>query len=308
MPSRQQNLSRTGEWSFSLLGKLARSRHVVSEGEEITVSGSVKNDGLRLGTVYVQLLVTDSYNHRRVLFDSDKNLPGNERYSLRLVDIDIGKTRRFSCRLVIPAVSSNKHFDLQVKIWNPHFLWKRGKPYCFLASEWYGGFEVLKSGLTRPRVFVSYSWDSAEHKAWVLQLVEELRKYGIECILDQRDILGGDELPLVLEKWIMQSKAILVVCTANYTKKANGRKSGGVGFETVISAAKYMKCSPKGRANFIPITRDNDLREKLPRYLGDRMYVDMSGDNWRAEPMQGLVAAIRKRLELKGRATETHRD
>jgi hypothetical protein len=197
----------------------------------------------------------------------------------------------------MPSGSSGRHFDLQVKIWNPQFLWKRRHQYCFYASEWYGGFEVLASPATRPKVSISYSWDSDQHRKWVLQLVEELRKYGIECVLDQKDLRGGDELPFVLEKWITKLKVTLVICTANYTRKANSRRSGGVGFETVVSTAKFIKLSHRGRANFIPIVRDNELREKLPRYLGDRMYVDMSGDNWRAEPMQDLVAAIRKRLE-----------
>lgn len=43
---------------------------------------------------------------------------------------------------------------------------------------------------------------------------------------------------------------------------------------------------------FILIVRNNALPRgrKLPTYLGSVLYVDISGDNWRAEPMLDLLA------------------
>jgi len=35
-----------------------------------------------------------------------------------------------------------------------------------------------------PRVFISYSWDSPEHKLWVESFAQELRKEGIDARLD----------------------------------------------------------------------------------------------------------------------------
>lgn len=35
-----------------------------------------------------------------------------------------------------------------------------------------------------PRVFISYSHDSVEHKAFVLQLANRLRADGLDCQLD----------------------------------------------------------------------------------------------------------------------------
>src|SRR5205814_4570215 len=37
---------------------------------------------------------------------------------------------------------------------------------------------------TAPRVFVSYTHESKENKAWVLKLATDLRKYGVDAILD----------------------------------------------------------------------------------------------------------------------------
>jgi len=36
-----------------------------------------------------------------------------------------------------------------------------------------------------PCVFISYSWDSLEHRQWVAQLATSLRQNGVEVILDQ---------------------------------------------------------------------------------------------------------------------------
>jgi hypothetical protein len=86
--------------------------------------------------------------------------------------------------------------------------------------------------------------------------------------------------------------------TENYTRKADNRESGGVGFETIISSHEYKVRTAEERARFIPIIRDNGLPEgrKLPKYLGSAIYVDMSGDNWHAKPMLALVNAIRRHI------------
>ena len=39
--------------------------------------------------------------------------------------------------------------------------------------------------MTAPRAFVSYSWDDESHKSWVATLATDLRRDGIETILDQ---------------------------------------------------------------------------------------------------------------------------
>ena len=45
-----------------------------------------------------------------------------------------------------------------------------------------------------PTVFISYSWDSEEHKKWVSDLSKKLSLYGIKTILDENDLELGDEL------------------------------------------------------------------------------------------------------------------
>lgn len=40
------------------------------------------------------------------------------------------------------------------------------------------------------QAFISYSWDSEEHKTWVRHLVDKLLQSGIPVILDQYDLRG----------------------------------------------------------------------------------------------------------------------
>jgi hypothetical protein len=48
-----------------------------------------------------------------------------------------------------------------------------------------------------PKLFISYSWSSEAHAAWVLELATELREVGIDVILDKWDLKEGhDAQPL----------------------------------------------------------------------------------------------------------------
>lgn len=42
--------------------------------------------------------------------------------------------------------------------------------------------------------FIFYSWDSDSHKARVLKLASDLRRHGVDVVLDQWDLRLGDDL------------------------------------------------------------------------------------------------------------------
>ena len=44
-----------------------------------------------------------------------------------------------------------------------------------------------------PKVFISYSHDSPEHRRWVSELGAKLRHSGVDAILDQWDLGPGDD-------------------------------------------------------------------------------------------------------------------
>lgn len=84
-----------------------------------------------------------------------------------------------------------------------------------------------------PKVFISYSHDSMEHKKWVLELAMRMRNNGIDAILDQWKLNPGDDLPHFMETNLASSDYTIMVCSTKYVEKANSGK-GGVGYEKTI--------------------------------------------------------------------------
>src|SRR6202162_1359561 len=94
-----------------------------------------------------------------------------------------------------------------------------------------------------PKLFVSYSWTSPDHEAWVLRLATELRESGIDVILDKWDLKEGHDAHAFMERMVTDEtiKKVALICDAAYVSKANSR-SGGVGTETqIITPDIYAK-------------------------------------------------------------------
>jgi len=123
-----------------------------------------------------------------------------------------------------------------------------------------------------PRVFISYSHDSAEHKSWVLDLATTLRNRGVEAVLDQWDLRPGDDLPHFMEMELTKCEFVVMVCTENYVTKANAGE-GGVGYEKMIMTASILERIDSNK--IIPIIRQigTSLR---PTFLNSKLYIDFS--------------------------------
>ena len=127
-----------------------------------------------------------------------------------------------------------------------------------------------------PKVFISYSHDSPEHKQWVSELSTKLRHKGVDAILDQWDLGLGDDMTLFMERGIRDSDRVLVICTDNYVSKANAGE-GGVGYERMIVTAQVAQNI--GTDKFIPIIRQASGEEQTPTFLGTRVYADFRNES-----------------------------
>ena len=127
-----------------------------------------------------------------------------------------------------------------------------------------------------PKVFISYSHDSPEHRRWVSELGTKLRRSGIDAILDQWDLGPGDDVTQFMERGIRDSDRVLVICTDRYVRQANAGK-GGVGYERQIVTAQLIQ--NLGTNKFIPIIRQASGEEKTPTFLVTRMYVDLRDES-----------------------------
>ena len=143
--------------------------------------------------------------------------------------------------------------------------------------------------MTNPSVFLSYSHDSAAHKAWVRKLAEDLRTQGVDATLDQWDLRHGADLVAFMEAGIREAERVLMVCSSNYVRKAEQRK-GGAGYEGMIVTSHVARSTDT--VKFIPLVRDNPAEPLLPDFLGPRLWLDFRDDAHYAERLEDLVREL----------------
>lgn len=141
-----------------------------------------------------------------------------------------------------------------------------------------------------PKVFISYSWESNEHKDWVRLLSERLIQNGVNVRLDQWHISLGQSLTQFMETEVQTSDFVLVVCTKEYRRKSLDR-AGGVGYEQQIITGNIV--SGKPREHFIPIVRDGDfsgLECSIPAQFMGIYAIDMRDG---VDPDQSIEVLLR---------------
>lgn len=141
-----------------------------------------------------------------------------------------------------------------------------------------------------PKIFVSYSHDSPEHKAWVLDLATRLRSSGVDAVIDQWDLRPGDDLAHFMETHLAAADRVLMVCTEKYVQKANAGV-GGVGYEKMIVTAALLKRIDSNKV--IPLIRQV-AGVALPTFLQTKLYLDFSRPDQFEFSFDELVRTIHK--------------
>jgi TIR domain len=137
-----------------------------------------------------------------------------------------------------------------------------------------------------PTVFISYSHDSPEHKRWVLEFAEELRRNGVDPLIDAWDLRPGDDVPKFMERGVRDSGRVLMICTEKYVAKANDGV-GGVGYEAMIVTSELVR--DLGTAKFIPIIRQNTGQPEVPTSVATRRFINLSEGTDRTAEMETLL-------------------
>lgn len=151
-----------------------------------------------------------------------------------------------------------------------------------------------------PKVFISYSWTTEEHKKWVEALATRLIGDGVDVILDVWDLKDGHDTIAFMEKikTDKEIKKVLVVCDSGYAKKAD-KRAGGVGTEAqIISPDVY---NAVGQERFIPVVRERDEHGKacLPVFMASRLYIDFTNEDEFEDKYDRLLRNIHNKPELK---------
>ena len=142
--------------------------------------------------------------------------------------------------------------------------------------------------MTPPRVFISYSHDSAAHKGWVLEFATTLRNRGVDAVLDQWDLKPGDDLPHFMETELAHCDCVIIVCSETYVAKANAGE-GGVGYEKMIVTSSLL--SKIDNKKIIPIVRQSSS-PILPTFLKSKVYINFSNDSEVEYSLDELLRAI----------------
>jgi hypothetical protein len=140
-----------------------------------------------------------------------------------------------------------------------------------------------------PKAFISYSHDSVAHKTWVLKLANDLRANGVDVILDQWDLVPGQDITLFMQRGISECARAILVCSGPYVTKAE-KGVGGVGYERLIVTAEMV--ANIDTTKFIPILRGSRNAKKTPLFLGPRLFIDFETDATYNEKLIELVREI----------------
>ena len=166
---------------------------------------------------------------------------------------------------------------------------KMSQPANLQAFQPKSQFDDIKEGI--PTVFISYSWDDDEHKAWAKQLADDLRgKYGICSLIDQYNPAGADIVEF-MNRGIRVSNRVLAIGTPIYKEKSeNGVGSGGKYEGVLITTEIYNNTDT---FKFIPILRrGNDFKSSFINVLASRNGYDFRDDKQYEGKLKDLTEEI----------------
>ncbi len=147
---------------------------------------------------------------------------------------------------------------------------------------------VLMEQSTRT-AFVSYSWDSEQHKQWVMDFVNKLRGNGVDATID-RHLTQSSTINLnqMMITNLQKNDFIIIVLTEKYAEKADSFQ-GGVGFETILSLPLLQEDPDK----IIFITKhQGEFQKVIPFHLRGYYAIDFSDESTFNEAFDELLHRI----------------
>lgn len=135
----------------------------------------------------------------------------------------------------------------------------------------------IVTSLSKPKVFVSYSWESDRTKEIVKVLVEKLEKDGVEVIYDKNSLKLGNNMIYFMESLERDEdiKRVLIMCDKSYKRKANARE-GGVGIESEIIIDEIHGKPLQNKIIPIFVEMDGNNKPYVPIYLKNSYGLDLS--------------------------------
>jgi SEFIR domain len=182
---------------------------------------------------------------------------------------------------------------------NPNFIPEIDPTYPRLTRP---SMERTVESKTNPRVFISYTHDSAEHDRRILEFSNTLRTKGIDAQIDQYQQNPEGGWPTWMSKQLQQADFIIMVFTQTYKCRFDNAEEPGKGLGGVWEGAVIIKNDLYARhgwdkkfipvifdpsdQQFIPLEFQHVTRYELPRDL-EKLVDYVRGHNPNAAPPLG---------------------
>ena len=122
-------------------------------------------------------------------------------------------------------------------------------------------------------VFISYTQDSPSHAKAVLDLSNQLRSDGINCVLDQYESSPPEGWPQWMDREIAKAQFVLMVCTEAYHRRVSGKEKPGIGhgiaWEGNLTALETMSDPSTPQAAAFPRAQPKDGPARQSRHRRD---------------------------------------
>lgn len=144
-----------------------------------------------------------------------------------------------------------------------------------------------------PKVFVSYSWTTPEHEAFVMELAESLVDSGVDIIIDKWNLRNGQDSYAFMESMVNDNSIskVLIISDRAYADKANGRK-GGVGTETQIISPEIYNSADQTRFVVVVTEKDEKGQFIVPTFYKGRIHINMTDSSYHSDGVEQILRWI----------------
>ena len=135
------------------------------------------------------------------------------------------------------------------------------------------------------KAFISYKWEDEAHNHWVEKFATDLRREGIETILDKWEVRLGDSFTDYMTSKIEEAHVVLFIMTTESVSAAEASKGegGAVKFEMQMATARRTAGE---KIRLIGVYREGN---NTPAHLRDHRYIDFRRDTDYAAKLRALV-------------------
>lgn len=116
-------------------------------------------------------------------------------------------------------------------------------------------------------MFISYSHDDDHHKDRVLALADRLRVKGVTTQIDQYEDAPPAGWPQQMQQWIEESDFVVLVCSATYRRRFEGKEKPGVGKGATWEGKILCQLVHDGKLDgtrIVPVLFDGATEDHVP--------------------------------------------